>query len=561
MWKLQDLVYERPDMDAFRAEFGALIDEFEAAEGYAAQKDAFLRLNAKLVMLMDLTTLMTIRHNADTADEFYDQENSFWDETIPTLLPLQKRAADAICDAKFRADFEGEYGAHFLRKKDAERKLADERIMADSIRENELTTRYDKLVAQCKAQFAGEECNFYGLLKHMEDRDRGTRKAASETWAGLYAGVSEELNEIYTELLAVRERIAKTLGFESYLEYIYTTYFRFDYTPADVERFRAGVVQSVVPLAAKLYAAQAERIGCPDFHFYDEKLVYPDGNPMPAHAPDGLVEAANKFYHELSPETGEFFDFMREHNLFDLVTRPNKHLGGYCTILFERGAPFIFSNFNGTSADVDVLTHEAGHAFAFYTSARNQPILDLVDTNTEIAEVHSMSMELFAHPWMEDFFGDDVKKYRAGHLAEAVCTIPYLVAVDEFQHHSVAKPDMSAAERAAVWKAMEQKYMPWRSYDGNEFLEAGGFWMQKQHIFLYPFYYIEYSLAEMGALDFYLRFNEDRENAWTDYLALCKAGGSVGYFDLLKIAGLRNPFVTENVVDIMTAIAAKLETM
>lgn len=558
MWKLQDLVYTRPDMDAFRAEIGALLDAFEAAENYAVQKDAFLRLNEKWGSLSTMGSLAHIRRDGNTADEFYDKENDFWDEAGPSLLPLEKRMSDAVCDAKFRKDFEAEYGVHFLRKMDAKRKLADERIMEDSIRENELRTRYDKLVAQCKADFGGEECNFYGLLKHMEDSDRATRKAAMEVWAGLYAGISEELNEIYSELLAVRERIAKTLGFENYLGYIYTAYYRFDYTPADVEKFRAGVVKSVVPLAAKLYAAQAARINCPDFHFYDEKLVYPDGNPKPAHDRDGLVEAANRFYHDLSPETGEFFDFMREHNLFDLETRPNKHLGGYCTVLHDYRAPFIFSNFNGTSADVDVLTHEAGHSFAFYQSLKTQPIADLMDANIEICEVHSMAMELFAHPWMEDFFGADAKKYRAGHLAEQICTIPYLVAIDEFQHHCVAKPGMSSAERAATWKAMEQKYMPWRNYDGNEFLEAGGFWMQKQHIFLYPFYYIEYSLAEMGALDFYLRFNEDKKAAWESYLELCKAGGSLGYFDLLQIAGIRNPFVTENVIDIMTAVEKKL---
>jgi M3 family oligoendopeptidase len=395
----------------------------------------------------------------------------------------------------------------------------------------------------------------------MEDKDRATRKAAMEEWAKLYEGVAEELNEIYTELLHVRESMAKTLGMKDYLEYIYTAYSRFDYTPEDVEKFRAGVVKSVVPLADKLFRAQAERISCPDLHWFDEKLVYPDGNPMPAHDRDGLVEAANSFYHSLSAETGEFFDFMREHNLFDLETRPNKHLGGYCTVLADYKAPFIFSNFNGTSADVDVLTHEAGHSFAFYEAMKTQPIADLTDANIEICEVHSMSMELFAHPYTELFFGGDAKKYRAGHLADAVCSIPYLVAVDEFQHHCVAKPDMTSAERAEAWKAMERKYMPWRSYDGNEFLEAGNFWMQKQHIFLYPFYYIEYSLAEMGALDFYLRYNENRETAWESYLALCKAGGSVGYFELLKLAGIRNPFVTQNVVDIMSAIEKKLETL
>ena len=248
-------------------------------------------------------------------------------------------------------------------------------------------------------------------------------------------------------------------------------------------------------------------------------------------------------YREMSPETGEFFDFMTEYGLYDLLTRPGKHMGGYMTRLPKYKAPFIFSNFNGTSADVDVLTHEAGHAFQGYLAMRSIPVASLCGSTSEINEIHSMSMEHFAYPWMEYFFGEKTEKYITAHLTDALCTIPYLVSVDEFQHEVYDHPDSTPEDWRRYWREIEKKYMPWRDYDGNEFLESGGFWMQKQHIFLYPFYYIEYALAQICAFQYYGRMKEDRKAAWKDYLRLCRAGGTKGYFELLETGNLLNPFV------------------
>jgi M3 family oligoendopeptidase len=247
-------------------------------------------------------------------------------------------------------------------------------------------------------------------------------------------------------------------------------------------------------------------------------------------------------YREMSPETGEFFDFMTEYQLFDLETKPGKRMGGYMTSLPAYQAPFIFSNFNGTEADVDVLTHEAGHAFQGYMAMRSIPVAALRGSTSEINEVHSMSMEHFAYPWMESFFGDKAEKYITAHLFGALCTIPYLVCVDEFQHAVYADPGMTPADWRKTWREIEKKYMPWRDYDGNGFLEGGGFWMQKQHIFLYPFYYIEYALAQICAFQYYGLMKENRKAAWEDYLRLCRAGGTKGYFELLETGNLLNPF-------------------
>ena len=272
-----------------------------------------------------------------------------------------------------------------------------------------------------------------------------------------------------------------------------------------------------------------------------------------------MVAAASKMYHEMSPESGEFFDFMVKYDLFDLETRPNKHMGGYCTELQAYKAPFIFSNFNGTAADVDVLTHEAGHAFEAYLAMREQKIPSYAFSTSEINEIHSMSMEHFAYPWMKLFFGDDVEHRIFTHLYGAISCIPYLVCVDEFQHRVFEKPDMTHDERYAAWRDIEQKYMPWRDYDGNEFLEKGGFWMQKQHIFLYPFYYIDYALAQTCAFMLYKRMCENREQAWSDYLRLCRAGGSKGYFELLEVGNLKKPFDEQTFAETIGFVENALE--
>ena len=310
--------------------------------------------------------------------------------------------------------------------------------------------------------------------------------------------------------------------------------------------FREAVRQYITPLCQKLRAAQAERLGVDKLHWYDESLTFPQGNPLPVGTPEELVESARAMYADLSPETKEYFAFMTEHRLFDLVTRENKHLGGYCTSLLSEKAPFIFSNFNGTSADVDVLTHEAGHAFQFYYASRRQPLAELAGSTSEINEIHSMTMELFAYPYMERFFGENADRYRYSHFCDAVATIPYLVAVDEFQHRVFEHPASGPADWRCFWREIEGKYLPWRDYDGNAFLESGGFWMQKQHVFLYPFYYIDYALAQLGAFHLYQKQLKDG-TGWQDYLTLCGMGGRYGYFETLQRAGIPNPLRPETV--------------
>ncbi len=542
MEKFSDILYVRPDMEQAAKEMEEYIKALKGAGSYEEMRKLFLEEKEKEYKRSTMSTVASIRNTMDTGDAFYEGEMNYLNQEGPKMGILSQKAEKVILESPFRKQWEEEFGEFYLKAMEVNQKLSDPVIVNDLVEESRLTQEYAKVSAGASTEFQGEKCNFYGLLKHMQSTDRQERKEAMTAWGDLYEEIAPKLDEIYDKMVVLRAGMAKKLGFDSYIDYIYLARGRYDYGARDVEEFRRQVREVIVPLCRRLREEQAARLGVEKLCYYDEALVFPEGNAVPEGDRAELVEKARRMYRELSKETGEFFDFMADHDMFDLETRQGKRGGGYCTFLPEYKSPFIFANFNGTNADVNVLTHEAGHAFEAYTASRNIKLMDMVFSSYEVAEIHSMTMEYFTHPWMELFFGDKAGRYLYSHVMEALEAVPYMVCVDEFQHKVFENPSMTASDRRKVWKELEKVYLPWRDYDGHKFLEEGGFWMQKQHIFLFPFYYIDYALAQMGAFEFYGRMKKDRDQAWKDYYRLCQAGGSKGYFELLDLAGLSSPF-------------------
>ncbi len=558
MEKFAELEYVRPDMEAAKEDMKACIQAMKAAGSYEEMRSLFLDQKEKEYQRSTMETIASIRNTIDTGDEFYDGEMKYINQESPLLGLLRQEMDKVILESPFRGQWEEEFGSFFIKSMEVNQRLSDPAIVEDLVQEGNLTQQYSKVSAAASVEFRGETCNFYGLLKHMQSTDRRERKEAMTAWGDLYEKIAPDLDRIYDKMVSLRSSMARKLGFDSYIDYIYLCRGRYDYGPEDVAKFRRQVREVIVPVCQKLREQQAARLGVDKLRYYDEALVFPEGNAVPEGNREELVEKARKMYRELSPETGEFFDFMADHDMFDLETKKGKRGGGYCTFLPAYKSPFIFANFNGTNADVNVLTHEAGHAFEAYTAARNIKLMDMVFSSYEVAEIHSMSMEYFTHPWMKLFFGDKADRYLYSHVMEALEAVPYMVCVDEFQHKVFENPTMTAMDRRRVWRELEKVYLPWRDYDGHKFLEEGGFWMQKQHIFLFPFYYIDYALAQMGAFEFYGRMKRDRDQAWKDYYRLCQAGGSRGYFDLLKLAGLHSPFEEGTVKNVMADLEEDL---
>ena len=562
MEKFKDLKYIRPSFEETEKAVYEALKSFREAEDYESAKNALLKKQDIANEFRTMASIAHIRHDVDMADPFYDEEIQYLNSVGPKLSIVMKEFNEALAASKFRKEFEEEFGCQLFKLLDADIRTNSPEVIEERIQEAGLVNEYSKIAASCKTVFRGKECNFYGLLKHMLSTDRQERKEALESWAALYESVSDQLDDVYGRLCAVRRRIADKLGFENYIDLAYLSRHRFDYTPKDIERFRDAVVSYIVPVAEKIHEGQRRRLGVKKLEYYDEQLFFKDGNSTPDKDTSGMIEAARKMYRELSKETGEFFDFMVEYDLFDLETKPNKRLGGYCTGLPKYKAPFIFSNFNKTSADTEVLTHEAGHAFESYIANRKQILSEYTHSTSEINEIHSMAMEFFTEPWYPLFYPQgEGEHYVYEHLADSLANITYLVSVDEFQHRVFEGEQPDAKKLRENWKAIEEKFMPWRSYGDNRFLNEGGFWMQKQHIFMYPFYYVDYALAMICALQFYLKMREDRDSAWKDYMKLCSLGGSLGYFDLLKEADLKNPFEEETIRQIAQGVSKVLEQL
>lgn len=558
MKKFAELQYVRPDMEKIFARVSGDIAVLKEAKNYEEFRNAYMDYVEADTELETSKTVAHIRNTINLLDEFYEAEMVYFNSQMPKYEILKKEMGEVIVASPFKAEMEKEFGAILIQNMEAQKQLSDESIVNDQVKEAELVSRFMKTQAAATVEFKGEQIGNYGLLKIMQSTDRAERKEAFEAWAKLYEGIAPTLEEVYDGLVKVRAGMAKKLGFKSFIPMGYLRRRRFDYTEKELEVFRKQVREVVVPAAAKLYERQKEALGIDTLYYYDESIASPSGNPVPIGDKEYLVGEAQKMYRELSKESGEFFDFMMEYELFDLDSKHGKRAGGYCTILPQYHAPFIFSNFNGTDADVNVLTHEAGHAFAGFTAAKYQKTPELCHSTSEINEIHSMSMELWTYPWMENFFGDKAEEYRKEHLADALMKIPYMLCVDEYQHKVFENPEMTTMERRAVWSGLEKIYMPWRNYAGNEFLESGAFWIKQQHIFLYPFYYVDYAMAQMGAFEFYTKMKEDRKAAWADYYKLCAAGGSMGYFDLLKYSGLHKVLDDGSVKIIMKGVFEEL---
>ena len=541
-FKFKDIQYTRPDCEAFQKLAEDNAEKIKNAVSYSEAKKVFLEFDKAESEFFDMGNIAYIRHTIDTSDEFYDKENEFLNEKTPELMPSLLAFSNAVYDSRFKPDFVAEFGEQMFAEIELRRKSFSEKNIPLLQKEARLCNEYEKIIASADILFDGKHLNLYGIMSYFENPDRNVRHDAYKAYSKFYESNEENFERIWDELIKVRTEMGKNLGFENYIPLGYMNQGRTDYDEKDVAAFREQVREELVPFCAKLYEAQAKRIGVDKVKAYDEAYLFNDGNAVPVGDDDFLIEQAREMYHDMSKETGEFVDFMLGHDLLDVKNKPKKASTGYMTGLNSIKAPFVFSCFNHTTGDVQVLTHEFGHAFAGYMAMRNQPVSTYYSESTDIAEIHSMSMEQFAYPYAEKFFGDKADKFRFSHLQEALTFVPFGVAVDEYQHIVYANPKLTPKQRTAEWKKLEEKYMPWREYDDIDFFAKGGWWYHKIHIFLYPFYYINYTLTTMGAMEFKKKMHEDKEYAWKDYLNLCKVGGSLGYKETLKYANLSLPF-------------------
>ena len=558
--KFNDYKYEKINIDETKEKFSNLIKSFSDAENLEEQTkymDEIIKLRNHIDTM---ETLVSIRHSIDTTDEFYDKENEYVDEISPILFGFISEFYKALVNSKFRADLEKKYGKFLFDLAENTLKTFNEEIIPDLQEENRLSSKYSKLIASAKIQFDGEEKNLSEMVPYTQSKDRNVRIEASKKVAHFFKENKDKFDKIYDGLVKVRTTIAQKLGYKNYVELGYARLSRLEYDSEMVASYRKQVLENIVPLHTELRQRQAKRLGLDKLKFYDEPIKFNSGNADPHGDPEWILNHGKTMYNELSKETAEFFSFMTEKNLLDLLSKKGKMSGGYCTYIPEYKSPYIFANFNGTSHDVDVLTHEAGHAFQVYQS-RGYEIPEYLWPTYEACEIHSMSMEFLTWPWMDLFFENDAEKYKFIHLSEALLFIPYGVTVDEFQHWVYENPNATPDDRRAKWLEIEKKYLPTRDYGEVDDLKEGIFWFRQGHIFNSPFYYIDYTLAQVCAFQFWIKSQENREKAWDEYLALCKLGGSKPFFELMKAANLKNPFDQGTIASVIPKIREFLESI
>lgn len=553
--KFSEMPYTRPDLEVLRQAAETAVAALDGADSAQTQLEAYQAYEKAAATAQTMSNLCYIRHTIDTKDPFYEAEQDFFDEAGPLMEELDQQVSRALLRSPFRAALSKALGALLFTNLEIQVRSFDPALLPLMQEENKLASAYQKLYASAMVEFQGQTMPLPKLGPYKEHPDRAVRKAAYETEGRFFDAHQAELDELFDKLVKNRTQQARLLGHENYLQLGYDRLGRNCYGPKEVEAFRDQIAADIVPVVAEIKADQAKRLGLDALKFYDDPMLFPDGNAKPFGTPDEILAAGRNMYARLSPETAEFGAFLFDNQLLDVLSKDGKAPGGYCTELADYQAPFIFSNFNGTSGDVDVLTHEAGHAFAAYRAFRKGYPRKLQSPTMESCECHSMSMEFLTQDFHRDFFGPATQKYEVGHCEDSLIFIPYGCMVDEFQTRVYENPDWTPARRNQLWLELEHKYRPWIDFDNLPFYGRGSGWQRQLHIYLYPLYYIDYCMAQTVAYQFWLASLEDRTDAWQRYLAFVDRGGTATFEELVSGAGLKLPYAPGTMAEIGAKIS------
>ena len=551
--KFEDIPIKKLSYKSIEKKLVSFIEQLKAATDFKSGLKVIKAFDRYMSKFSTNITVISIRHSLNTTDEKIAKYQDQVDEMMPVIGNLINMWNKVLLKVPFRAELEKKFTPYYFQMIENSLKSFDEKIIPELIEINKLSSAYDRILGSAQIEYKGKTYNISQMGKFTKSKIREERKEASIKIDEYFQAHEQEIGDIYGKLVLLRDQAAKKLGFKNFVELGYLSLGRVDYDEKMVAKYREQIAKEVVPLAQKLCKTQAKRIGIPlkKMYSYDYNLMFLSGNPEPIGDTKYLVDSATKMYHEMSAESGEFFDFMKEHHLLDLEARPGKQPGGYMTFLDEYKFPFIFSNFNGTAGDVDVLTHEVGHAFQGYLSRNIKPS-DFRQATMETSEIHSMSMEFFAWPWMNLFFGKEADKYRYAHLVDAIQFLPYGITIDEFQHWVYNHPTATHEERCAAYQEIERRYTPHKVYpDEMKAAKHGAWWMRQSHIFGTPFYYIDYTLAQVCAFQFLVEMDKNQPKAWKKYVKLCKCGGRYPYCTTLAKNHLRNPFEEGNVAKVI----------
>ncbi|GAB6966464.1 M3 family oligoendopeptidase [Komagataeibacter kakiaceti JCM 25156] len=550
------LVFPRPAQDALALRFGqvsTLLDQGNVPD--AARLFDAIRRDYE-----SWSALVNLRFAQDTTSTGARSERDYADALTPHVTAHEVALKRRLLEYPDPTAVAGVITPHTLELWRTDITTFDPRI-ADALEEEaRLSGTYTALLASARLEI-GEECvNLSGLAPYAESTDRAVRQEAERVRWAFFERNARQLDALFDQMVHLRHGMARTLGYDSYIPLAYRRMRRSDYGPADVARFRDDVRTHVVPLVHDILRQRCETMGWDVLYSWDEPLIDPHGNPRPAGGHDLLMARAQTMFDRMGGDLGAFFGLMRDGGYLDLVNRPDKAGGGFCTAFPTVGMPFIFASFNGTQHDINVFTHEMGHAYQNWKS-RDLPAIDLLWPTMDAAEVNSMALEFLTWPHIDLMVAPGQgERFRRMHLISSLSFLPYGVCVDHFQHEIYARPDMTPAQRHETWREMERRYLPWRDYGGLPHPARGGRWQAQGHIYRSPFYYIDYALALCCAMQFWIRSRSDPQGAMDAYVALCARGGAQPFTRLVRSAGLNSPFQPGALADVVRTARDILNT-
>lgn len=546
-----DIQAETPTIEQITREYQDINNALDQAQTRLDKEKALQQWEDLRRRLNTWSEMTSLNFSQDTTNKEYQQAQEYSDELRPKLTALEVAMKRRLLNSQDRTELESILGQQAFSLWSADVTTFEPAIEEDLVQESKLVNQYVQLLASAELEFRGQKVNLSGIRKYTQDSDRKTRYEAEKVRWQFFSQNQAQLDSIYDQLVKLRHQMAQKLGYDNYTGLGYKRMQRIDYTEADVASYRDEVVAKVVPLAQKIIDQKAQKLNLEWVMYWDEAVFDLQGNPKPQGDHDWMLQQAQKMFDAMHPELGSFFAMMVAGNFMDLKTRPGKAGGGFCTSFPTTGVPYIFANFNQTKGDVEVFTHEMGHAFQAWQS-RNLPLIDYLWPTLESCEIHSMSLEFLTWSQMEQFFGDDADRFREIHLAQSILFLPYGCAVDHFQHLVYANPEATPEERNQMWQQMEARYLPWRQYEDLEYPAQGGLWQEKQHIYCSPFYYIDYTLALCCAMQFWVKAESDFEGALTEYIALCQRGGQAPFQSLTSSANLVSPFQPGSLANVIT---------
>jgi oligoendopeptidase F len=489
----------------------------------------------------------------------------FVEQIEPNIKPFIFQLQKKFLASRARNQLKGRRFEILTKKWSADVEIFREENVPLDTQVTKLNNEYDKLCGARVIHFRGSDYTPQQMGRFSEEIDRITRQEAWEANTNRRLQDCEAIEKIFDQLLSLRTQIAKNAGFPDYRAYIWKQYKRFEYSPEQCAAFADSVAETCVPLASELALERAGKLGLAALRPWDLEVDIKGRAPLRPFQEseiDLFLSNTREIFNRLSPALASEFDELSKHHNLDLESRKGKQPGGYQMSLEQSRQPFIFMNAAGLQRDVETLLHEGGHAFHFLAACRHEPLVFLRSAPIEFCEVASMSMELLGSDYFDVFYRDpaDAGRARRKLLEGVIGILPWIAIIDSFQHWLYTHPDHSADQRTAEWLRLLERFSPGVDWSGHETARASS-WQRQLHLFHCPFYYIEYGIAQLGALQLWMKAKHDPRSALGGYRAALDLGGTRTLPELFAAAGIVFDFSAKTLRPLMSAVESELAAL